>query len=215
MCCKSIAIVALVAFVIPMIPSVSFCQEAEQQDVVYLKNGSIIRGVIIEQIPEESVKIRTADGSVFVYQMSEVERITKEAPVAGQPTKPTKSKKEPALACVLSFLLPGLGQFYNGEAGKGAIMLGASFFGVILMASAINDELWTRQDSDAKGTFGVMIFLGAWLWSVIDAPISASKINRDNGWTSLPLIDEDLAVKFSDLAVGGKTTPGIKFKWSF
>ncbi len=48
------------------------------QEVVYLKNGSIIRGVIIEQVPNESLKIQTADGNVFAYQMDEVEKITKE-----------------------------------------------------------------------------------------------------------------------------------------
>lgn len=49
------------------------------KEVVYLKNGSIINGIIIEQIPNESLKLQTADGSIYVYKMSEVERITKEA----------------------------------------------------------------------------------------------------------------------------------------
>jgi len=48
------------------------------QDVVYLKNGSIIRGVIIEQVPNKSIKIETADRSVFVFQMDEIEKIAKE-----------------------------------------------------------------------------------------------------------------------------------------
>lgn len=47
-------------------------------DVVYLKNGSVIRGMIIEQVPNASLKIQTKDGSVFVYAIAEVERITKE-----------------------------------------------------------------------------------------------------------------------------------------
>ncbi len=47
-------------------------------EVVYLKNGSIIKGIIVEQIPNKSVKIQTADGSLFVYNLSEVEKITKE-----------------------------------------------------------------------------------------------------------------------------------------
>ena len=47
-------------------------------DVVYLKNGSVIKGKIIEMTPGETIKIETADGSVFVYEMTEVERITKE-----------------------------------------------------------------------------------------------------------------------------------------
>ncbi len=53
---------------------------AEMQEVVYLKNGSVIRGVILELVPEKSVKIQTADGNIFVYQMSEVQKITKEKP---------------------------------------------------------------------------------------------------------------------------------------
>lgn len=48
------------------------------QEVVYLKNGSVIRGIVVEQVPGESLKIRTNDGSVFAYKMSDVEKITKE-----------------------------------------------------------------------------------------------------------------------------------------
>ena len=47
-------------------------------DIVYLKNGSIIKGMIIEQTPNVSLKIQTRDGSIFVYKMEEVEKITKE-----------------------------------------------------------------------------------------------------------------------------------------
>ena len=49
------------------------------QEVVFLKNGSIVRGEITEQIPNESLKIQTADGNIFVFNMEEVEKITKEA----------------------------------------------------------------------------------------------------------------------------------------
>jgi hypothetical protein len=48
------------------------------EDVVYLKNGSIIHGVIIEQVPNQSIKIQTRDGNVFVYRIDEVEKMTKE-----------------------------------------------------------------------------------------------------------------------------------------
>jgi hypothetical protein len=51
---------------------------ADYEEVVYLKNGSIIRGVIIEQIPGKSLKIQTKDRNVFVYQMDEIEKIAKE-----------------------------------------------------------------------------------------------------------------------------------------
>lgn len=48
-------------------------------ECVYLKNGSVIKGIIIEQVPNVSLKIQTADGSIFVYEMDQVEKITKEA----------------------------------------------------------------------------------------------------------------------------------------
>ena len=57
-----------------------FAQQME--DVVYLKNGEIVWGTIIEQIPGESLKIQTADGSVFAYAMDEISKIVKE-PVMG------------------------------------------------------------------------------------------------------------------------------------
>ncbi len=56
--------------------STVFAQQME--DVVHLKNGSVIRGTIIEQIPGESLKIQTQGGSVFVYTMDEIAEIGRE-----------------------------------------------------------------------------------------------------------------------------------------
>lgn len=53
---------------------------ADYEEVIYLKNGSIIHGIIIELIPGKSVKIQTSERNVFVYQMDEIEKITKEIP---------------------------------------------------------------------------------------------------------------------------------------
>tara|TARA_R110002033_G_C3850923_1_gene235629 strand:+ start:147 stop:830 length:684 start_codon:yes stop_codon:yes gene_type:complete len=51
-------------------------------DIVYLKDGSIIKGTIMEMNPSENLKIKTSDGSIFVYQMSEVQKIEKVEDVA-------------------------------------------------------------------------------------------------------------------------------------
>lgn len=63
------------------------------QETVYLKNGSIIKGIIIEQVPNHSIKIQTADGSIFVYKMEEVEKMTKEA-IYSDPYKHTPYSKK-------------------------------------------------------------------------------------------------------------------------
>lgn len=46
------------------------------QDVVYLTNGSVVRGTLIEQVPK--VKIRTYDGSLMVFDHEEIDKITSE-----------------------------------------------------------------------------------------------------------------------------------------
>ncbi len=56
-------------------------------DVVFLKNGSVIRGTITEQIPNSSLKIVTSDGSVLHCELDDVEKISKE------PTKSNFNKR--------------------------------------------------------------------------------------------------------------------------
>ena len=52
-------------------------------DVVYLKNGSVIKGTISTVTPNETVTIQTFDGSLFVLNMSEVTQIVHEESVDG------------------------------------------------------------------------------------------------------------------------------------
>ncbi len=88
---------------------------AEDQDVVYLKDGSIIRGTITEQVPNVSLKIRTADGSVFVYQMDKVEKITKVESAAAPAASPAT-----AAAPVVAFKGLKLGVVTAGETWAGS-----------------------------------------------------------------------------------------------
>ena len=60
-----------------LIPTVSFTQSF-YEDVVHLKNGSIIKGIIIEEIPNTSIKIETADKDVFLIYFDEIEKFTKD-----------------------------------------------------------------------------------------------------------------------------------------
>lgn len=62
------------------------------EDVVYLKNGSIIHGIIIEQVPNESLKIKSGQ-NLFVYKMEEVQKIVKQevAPIVNHPSQTRQS----------------------------------------------------------------------------------------------------------------------------
>jgi hypothetical protein len=66
--------------------------QSNYQDVVYLKNGSIIRGIIIKQVPSESIKIETSDRNIFFYEMDEIEKATKE-PKLGEAVKFNNNSK--------------------------------------------------------------------------------------------------------------------------
>jgi hypothetical protein len=50
------------------------------KDVLYLKDGSIIYGKLIE-IKDDNYRIQASDGSIFVYKTGEVEKFAKESPV--------------------------------------------------------------------------------------------------------------------------------------
>ena len=67
----------LVVFLLLLSCELAFCQES-MRAVVYLKNGGVIHGMIIEQIPGKSIKIETRDGNIFVYTFDEIEKIAKE-----------------------------------------------------------------------------------------------------------------------------------------
>ena len=51
----------------------------EMKEIIYLSNGSIIRGTIMEQVPNKSIKIQTTDGNIVTCQMDDIEKIVEEA----------------------------------------------------------------------------------------------------------------------------------------
>ena len=65
------------------------------------------------------------------------------------------SPRVPILAGLLSLMVPGLGQFYNGEIGKGVMLMFSCLF------------LWV-----------FMLFWIVWIWSVIDAYMVAEQNNQ-------------------------------------
>lgn len=48
------------------------------EDVVYLKNGEIIRGLIIEEVPNKSITIQTFTNNIYIYQIGDIEKIKRE-----------------------------------------------------------------------------------------------------------------------------------------
>ncbi len=69
--------------------------QSQPIEAVYLKNGNVVKGTIVEQVPNVSLKIQTKDGSLFVFKYEEIEKITKEVSIQNT-SSPNESNKRPA-----------------------------------------------------------------------------------------------------------------------
>jgi TM2 domain-containing membrane protein YozV len=141
-----------------------------------------------------------------ILQSSPAEEL-QQTPGAESETR-VRGKKSPALALALSVFVPGLGQHYNGEHVKGAVqeilfaggaaMCFASLIEGIFGGMTGNVEGWTEPVFYS----GAIISLGSYTWSVVDAPLSASRINRESATKQLGLMKLRLRDDASIVRVG-------------
>lgn len=111
-------------------------------------------------------------------------------PAAEVPAGPRR-RLNPSWACGLSLLFPGLGQLYNGEHIKGALLFGGGvilLLGNLLTAAPNARALQAAFMGSARGMaapplppsfwlFSVLL-TGVWLYGMLDAPIRAAALNR-------------------------------------
>ncbi|HWR99841.1 MAG TPA: hypothetical protein VN249_04450 [Prolixibacteraceae bacterium] len=63
--------------VIALLFSLTLLAQKGKHDVVYLKNGSIVKGNILVLDPEKFVKLKTRDQNVWVFEMNQVDSIVR------------------------------------------------------------------------------------------------------------------------------------------
>ncbi|NEW84119.1 MAG: hypothetical protein GZ094_17360 [Mariniphaga sp.] len=68
----------LVFMALLFLVNLSFARKGKK-DVIYLKNGSVINGQIISSLPSGQVKIKTKDNSLWVFEASQIDSISKTA----------------------------------------------------------------------------------------------------------------------------------------
>jgi len=73
------------------------------------------------------------------------------------------TRKNPGAAAVLSFFVPGLGQIYNGELGKGITTVAATIICWMITFMGI----------------GFIILIPLWVWAIYDAYKKAEEINQN------------------------------------
>ena len=81
------------------------------------------------------------------------------------------TRKEPIIAAILSFLIPGLGQIYNEDVNRGVTIMVVQVILVVLGVVMLI----------ASPVAGAVLLLGPlllWIWNISDAVNGAKEINR-------------------------------------
>jgi hypothetical protein len=105
--------------------------------------------------------------------------------------------KDPAMATMLSFFLPGSGQLYSGEYVKGGGLLALAAVGgavathALSCGSAADCEMSTG--GRALGAAGMLAFFGSWIYGIVDAGDAARRFNDRTAMVASvrPIIETD------------------------
>jgi hypothetical protein len=99
----------------------------------------------------------------------------------GVPGQEAWVPKSPVVAGFFSLVLPGTGQYYNGDTLKGAVMQAGVLGGLGMVIGAMRTEL--DLDGNALPRNEGLLLAGlatcatSHLWSIIDAPVCAADLN--------------------------------------
>lgn len=103
---------------------------------------------------------------------------------AGDDTDRTLVEKDPGMATMLSFFLPGSGQVYAGERVKGAglFVLSATGFAVAVnaLSCAASSDCESTTGKMTLGAAGMVAFFGSWVYGITDAGDAARRFNLRN-----------------------------------
>jgi len=145
--------------------------------MLYLKSAFLV-------LPAQGLNTVFADKSMENKQYSNI----------GNTTKTTKL--EPVASVLFSSVLAGGGQYYNGQYLKGLLMTVTEVGGIALVISSISSD-GDFIENPKMFFSGLIISVGASIYSMIDAGISAEKINKQNGFSYNHKINEHLDLQLN------------------
>jgi hypothetical protein len=198
-------LLAVVAFV--LLPVFSMLAQ-ERTDIIHLKNGDVLRGIIIENIPNDRVKIELPGGSVLTVKYADILKFTKEKPSTDlqehqQPQQLESSgqmdfqqimayeneKKTSSIAVGLSIFLPSSGHAYADNWARGLLFTAARVGGgVLVFAAGSHTVTYSMNDAYGTGTmtqneFTVWFYLGigiATVFTVWEAIDASAEVVKYN-----------------------------------
>ena len=172
----------------------------QMEDVVYKKNGEVLRGVIIEQVPNQYLKIKLKTGDIFIVDYKDIEKVVKEPSVSQQPKPQTapppppppsystvqeeRARERMLIAGALSFFIGwGAGHYYLGKINHGILFTCLNLFSLLLVGVGVGlggAASWSLDSTQATVGFylavaGAGLYIGSWLADWITALVSGHK----------------------------------------
>lgn len=114
-------------------------------------------------------------------------QVTPQAPpVVQNPLGPAIPRKEPILALILSFFIPGLGHIYDGLIKKGiTILVGYIVIWFLIFMFAMMTPSSTASSSSSSGSpfacctcIFFLAMIAVWIFGMYDSFVSAQRISR-------------------------------------
>lgn len=149
---------------------------ADMDGQIYV-DESAVNVIAIDKV--ESVQL--ASGRILYQEQKQDHAQTTSAAISNPHIYPRY--KSPALAFVGSLILPGLGQMYNDEVGKGLCFMGADGFliGVAALALSVKDVI----DLSGLATACIVAIPILHLVAPIEAAFRAETLNNMHGYIAI------------------------------
>jgi hypothetical protein len=174
---------------------------------------------VLDLTPRNSAQTDVVEERVAVAPAQVASAAPAPTPYAAAPTTPRERAdapasappaylyKSPGEAALFSFLIPGVGQMYNGQVGKGIGLLLLST-GAIVVGAAASTESCTEfgcSRNVAPLAIGASVSLATWIYSMFDAYGTAKQHNAKLGFRvgALPVNP------YLGVARNGATTAGF------
>ena len=144
----------LLLLAVVVLSTISVYAQQNSEVIVTLKGGQEVRGTITEEIPGESITIKTADGDVFIYRNSEIAKIHNPNLAAQkiaekQRIEREKAEKKAEAKEARNALRQEL-KLGNFKGYRGIIDVGCSFGGNYWLG--YRDYGWADSDPSYRGT---------------------------------------------------------------
>lgn len=82
-----------VLFFVLLIVDYAMAEAQNNQETIYLKNGNIVKGIILKEEPNGQISMTTSEGNFFVFNKDEIDKVVYSANSSSKETLFTDQKK--------------------------------------------------------------------------------------------------------------------------